>query len=376
MDTIGRMNYIRKHWRGELSLAVSFWVNYVAFELLWRIPCYFLTGRKPYLSPIQTARFSLILLALYLITYPWRVVGVCRACRRHWRNNPRRFWPITVSAVVVISVLLTIMIHILALPAYQAFFGRAFFKDPLAQYTLTMKENGTLIHLEGTLGYGISRDVQQLIGRYPGVRGIILDTPGGWAYEGRQLGWLVCRHHLSTYSIQGCYSAGITAFLAGRERYFARYADMYFHLPEMDIQYAGWILNSEQILRDDLKMFAPNGFQASFVERVFSEIKEKECWVPTEQDLLDGGVIHGVIDLEELLPGGWQDGEPQVAVGITPEYLEREAERKEQFKTLWEKEKQLKELEARVEELEAESTVLESTVERLELWIGAEGEGD
>ena len=22
------MNYIRKHWRGELSLAVSFWVNF------------------------------------------------------------------------------------------------------------------------------------------------------------------------------------------------------------------------------------------------------------------------------------------------------------------------------------------------------------
>lgn len=298
------MNYFKKHWKGQLSLALSFWINYLSVAILFRVISFFLTGRKAYLSPIQAARFSLILLVVFLVTYPWRIVGLWRSTNNHSKKYGASASVITVRFIVIVGVLLTIPIQIVAIPAYKFAFKRSFFKDPHAQYTLTLKQDDTLIHFEGSMGYGLSQDVSRIITSNPGIKGIILDTTGGRSYEGRQLAKLIGKYDLDTYSLKHCVSAGTIAFLAGNKRYLADESYLLFHLPVLEDHYLGWDFNVEEIMENDFTKFADNGIQQSFIDKLLAETKINDYWIPTKQELLDAGVIHKVLNSEsnEITP--------------------------------------------------------------------------
>ena len=77
------MNYIGKHWRGELSLGMAFGVNI----FLVGIALVFAVGLPPALfpkaPPLVFYSVSIFLIAnRYLIIFPWQLVGVWRTCNR------------------------------------------------------------------------------------------------------------------------------------------------------------------------------------------------------------------------------------------------------------------------------------------------------
>ena len=52
----------------------------------------------------------------------------------------------------------------------------------------------------------------------------------------------------------------------------------------------------KEILKNDYQMYSSKDIESSFIKRIFTELETKEYWIPTEQDMLDSGVIHGIID--------------------------------------------------------------------------------
>lgn len=80
------INYITKHWRGELSLAISFWVNLVLINGIFS----FLPIEKAiaYAYPPTVAGIILIFnLFWYFTIYPWQIVGVIRVGNRYVAEN-------------------------------------------------------------------------------------------------------------------------------------------------------------------------------------------------------------------------------------------------------------------------------------------------
>ena len=65
----------------------------------------------------------------------------------------------------------------------------AFIKDN--NYRLTLERNDTLIHLQGELNWGVSKEVSKILKYNLGIEGIILDSTGGRIYEGRELAKLI-----------------------------------------------------------------------------------------------------------------------------------------------------------------------------------------
>ena len=206
-----------------------------------------------------------------------------------------------VYIVVIIGIALTIFSNITALPAYKLFFKRSFYEDDMAQYTLELLKNNTLLHMKGSMGYGLSKDVKKLISENPGIKGIVLDTTGGRAYEGRQLAKLISHYDLDTYSLACCASAGTMPFLAGKKRYLTNECILVFHRAKMEVEYLDRKFDAGHIQRKDYELYPSQEIDRVFFEKVISELVNNEYWIPTMQELLDAHVIDGIVEVRDII---------------------------------------------------------------------------
>lgn len=234
------VNYIQKHWRGELSLAVSFWINLLLINFVIRLVEKLLFYNEVIKNPVIAARVSFVYAAFaLLIIYPWQFVGLWRACNYRIKTGGKRFWARATQVLVVLGFICTLSNLNLSWPIYKDFFRIGFQKDEYGNYTLKLEKNNTLIHLQGGLCFGVSKDVTKLLKKYPEVEGIILDSYGGRIYEGRELAKIISTYGLDTYSLKGCYSAATTAFIAGKNRFLGIGANLAFHQYKMGYKNLG-----------------------------------------------------------------------------------------------------------------------------------------
>jgi hypothetical protein len=96
--TAKKRNNLNRHWRGELSLSVAFWINYVALGVI-----YFAIGKIMESNQVGDSvgkPFMLILLPIII----WQCVGA-------WRSAGTRggFWGVAVKGCVAIGILETVV---------------------------------------------------------------------------------------------------------------------------------------------------------------------------------------------------------------------------------------------------------------------------
>ena len=297
-----KISYIRKHWRGQLSLAVSFWINLFLLNIVILLFWALLGYGEILKNPVISARVIIIFMALYLlIIYPWQFIGLWRSCNRHIKINGKRFWARTAQVLVVLSLIVSLGNLRYYWPIYRSSFQIAFVKDSeCGNYTLTLEKNNTLLHLQGGLGYGVSKDVSKILKANPKVEGIILDSIGGYIYEGRELAKLISAYGLDTYSIKGCYSAATIAFIAGEKRFLAMGANLAYHQYK---SYEGFdkFGDMEEEQEEDLLCFEQRGVKSEFLKKMFGATPD-DLWYPTIDEMIDAGVIHGIVNPSDLLP--------------------------------------------------------------------------
>lgn len=287
-------NYLRRHWNGECSLTLSFWVN---FLLLFCVLNYLeIFTLPPYLHGERMVIASVIsfFVMARLVIYPWQVVGVIRACERSMKNRTDRTWAIIAEGVVVLSFAVTL---VATFSNYQSLLAYRNSLRPLAisttahAYSLNLIQHDTLIHLRGQLDIGIVAAVAELLAKHPQVSGIILDSGGGQIYQGRGLARLIRENKLTTYSLNKCASACTTAFIAGTTRTLSDQAKLGFHqyknetvLPLIDIE-------AEQ--NKDRAWFRAQGISPAFLRKMFDRPPDKMWW-PEVDELLNAGVVHKI----------------------------------------------------------------------------------
>ncbi|TLP53487.1 MULTISPECIES: hypothetical protein [Pseudomonas] len=84
--TAPRRSYLSRHWRGELSLTRTFWLNGVAVRLLFdalATPQVETLLGNPSRDPIDSAYLAGVLIGISLILWLWQLVGLWRCARRH-----------------------------------------------------------------------------------------------------------------------------------------------------------------------------------------------------------------------------------------------------------------------------------------------------
>ncbi len=202
-------NYLLTHWRGQQSLAWSFWVNLVGVRVLT-------FNVQSALSPAEGQDYShqgfLVISATLLfhgLLLLWQLVGVVRAAERDFatRGNMALVWAAQLGAV-----LMFILSAVYALGAMQWLLVSPVEEDPLtrmarehaSQYQLEVTSSGSQLNIEGSIESGITRAVRELLQSHPLIRQVKLASPGGNVYEGRALAKLFREHQLDTRAQAHC----------------------------------------------------------------------------------------------------------------------------------------------------------------------------
>jgi len=180
-------------------------------------------------------------------------------------------------------------------------FSIAFGPDKFTNYEISLINEHSFLHLQGMLGWGISSDVKTLLVENKQIVGIILDSPGGRVYESRKLAELIFEFNLDTYSLKGCESACVTAFIAGENRYLAEDANLGFHNYTTGSSLIDDKVDMQHEMENDFEIYRRQGVEEIFLKTIVANTS-KNMWYPTFNTMLNDGIIHGLIDPSEILP--------------------------------------------------------------------------
>ena len=284
----GDGNYLLRHWRGDLPLGLSYWVNTVLVGAL--LP---LVGRALLSQRFDdgsgslraTSAMMLAVAATGVAVQVWSVVGTVRSAARH----PRRGG----------NVVLAVLAMLLAAGAFvntvrevteswlngqaQELFELARGHDRLPPVDVQVAADGRSLLLLGPLGSGSAERVDAALARAPGVRLVHLSSPGGRVYEAARIAEAIRRRGLDTYVDGLCASACTVALMAGRDRGATPNARIGFHRAS----FAG-----VDVLQGDplAAVYREAGASPAFLARVAST-SSRDIWYPTPRELVDNHVI-------------------------------------------------------------------------------------
>lgn len=294
------MLYIKKHWNGELSLSTSFWISIFIVNIVISLLEVLLLNFPITNNPVTISQISLIYSFVVLVfVYPWQMVGLWRSASRYSIELNKSFWSIIIKVLIVLGFLGTLGNLTNSWKEYEGLYQIGFAKDKHAGYRVSLVNDNAMIYLRGSLGFGISKEVSKVLSDNPNIKGIILDSIGGWIYEGRELSKIILINNLDTYTIKGCYSACVTAFISGNKRFLAKGANIGFH--QYNMAYEGLVpyfdMSYEQ--EKDLNIYKRQGVSQRFLDKMF-RAKHDDLWYPTIDEMLDASVIHKVVDPSSL----------------------------------------------------------------------------
>ncbi|MCE5341230.1 MAG: hypothetical protein LLF92_08915 [Planctomycetaceae bacterium] len=291
------LNYISMHWRGELPLSVSFLVNGLWPNLALSVLNVLLNNGYIDNPVVGMHIFIFCFVFCIFVLYPWQIIGIWRSAEKRIEKSGKYFWSRCIQIIILLRIVCFLVAIHSKMPAYKDNFLCILHLNEKA--SLTLEKDNTIIHLQGRLGFGNSKDVSNILKTNPGIDGIILDSIGGRSYEGRELARIISDYNLNTYSFEQCLSAATTAFIGGRHRYLGPGAVMGFH--KCGLEYGrkdifGY-LEKENV--KDMLIFKKHGINEEFTKKSHAS---DVLWYPTTKELLNAGVIHGIVneDLKEI----------------------------------------------------------------------------
>ena len=300
--------FVRNHLAGKLSLAVSFWVNFLFLSFAYYLVEPALLGPlrdRPMLFFAGTIAFLSITVG---VVFPWQVIGVLRCADNHYKNNHDPVLLRTVQGVVLVAGL-SALVHLLESAQTLTVYARQLEERDVerstpVRYVLEISPNGRWLNIDGTLDHGITRDVRDLLASDGTIEGVVLSSTGGMIYEGRGLAHAIEELALATYVFSECSSACATAFMGGKTRFLGPHAKLGFHRYKFEgthlRQFAG-IYDVEAEQGKDLAFYERQGVSEQFQQMIFSR-PPQEIWFPRHDLLLSSGVAHTIITSAEPPP--------------------------------------------------------------------------
>jgi hypothetical protein len=228
--------YPVRHWRGELSPGVSWWLNCV----LLTVAVWFGGPRVALalgvLDPDTALRFTgaLAVNATVAGLVPlWQLVGLWRSAARRVAADgaPGRWSRGRWGQVAGVVFTAFVAGRGLTAAAESAISARVAYAIGPYAYSVRLLPGGREIELRGGIGFGVARELAALADASPGVRRVRLNSGGGALSEARRLRDVIAARRLDTITTTGCSSACVSAFIGGRFRYLQRGAPMGLHLP-------------------------------------------------------------------------------------------------------------------------------------------------
>lgn len=284
-------NYFVRHWRGELSLPVSYWLNGWGTTLLLTALIYVANKVLDDVSLRAAASAAIGLNTLLLLATCWSSVGTWRSAGYHVSRGGAGGWAVTVQFLVVIGAIGTVTNFFLyVLPQMKEHTLIALDRDPMGHIDATLSRDGRSIMLSGAVGSGSVGRLEAALDRAPEVTTVMLESGGGRIEEAVRIARLIRERKLNTYVESHCESACTLILLAGTDRAATTQARIGFHRassvgknPELDAAV------TEEMIHE----YREAGLSDDFLARI-RETSADDMWYPTRDELLAAHVVSRV----------------------------------------------------------------------------------
>ena len=192
-----------------------------------------------------------------LALFAWQTRGGLRSLNRHLDRGPHLVPYLAGLMALLICMVLTALPHLDRLARQQAV--------PLPDWQARVGDvtlAGDQVILRGEIDFAMLDTLRQVLKDAPGVREVLLDSPGGRVHAARGIALMVTDRGLDTRVERICASACTLIFIAGTERKVAPGGKLGFH---------AYSLLSSQVLANpveeqakDRKLFESRGVAPGF----------------------------------------------------------------------------------------------------------------
>ncbi len=287
-------SFIMAHWRGEYSLAFSYWIVSFLTNLSVLVVTFiiseYLDSQNAYNPLLLWVGNVLIWAFLISITF-WHIVGTWRSADRFSADPHRKntLW----GGVAKFFLIMGGIKMIGQLPTVYRDLGElsqmAFFNDSsIPDYKLTVTEGGKEIKLEGGFKYGLSQDLKRLMLSAPSARIVNLESVGGRIAMGEEIAKVIEEYNFGTVSNSGCFSACTIAFLAGKERFLGIDGRLGFHAGAFAGVESSESKSGEYAIYRGLT--AKYGTSSAFIRKILATPHDK-MWYPDRDELVKERII-------------------------------------------------------------------------------------
>lgn len=229
-----RPGYFARHWRGEMSLVRSYWVNNIVVAMPL---AFLLTGLMTWISvkgdSLQVSAIVLLVgVPLLMSLDVWCIVGAWRAATNYLRDGGSGLWGWLARVTLVLGTLqLALSIVLGFLPSLGEYWSMARGVDPLGQAKFTVSADGRSMRLDGVIGMGDGERMRQLLASEAAkdIKRVELASPGGRVREAERMAAAMKAGGHASRAVGTCASACTLVFLAGQPRHMTGTGELGFH---------------------------------------------------------------------------------------------------------------------------------------------------
>jgi hypothetical protein len=298
-----RANYLARHWRGELSLPVSYWLNGLLVLLAataagLTFSSFVQSSQVTAGAPMAAALTCFTIVIVLLST--WQMVGIWRSATRYSASG-KAFWGTAAKIVVVLGAIRSVVdLGGMSFPIITEHMSIAMGDPRMGEHKFRLLRDGTELEFVGGIKTGTAKEFERMLDAASQVRVVHLNSFGGRLSEADLMASEVRKRRLITYVSDRCESACTHVFLAGRERWIGERGKIGFHqpnIPGLEANVASELVEKER--KDLLSM----GLPSDFVTKALSTPSDK-IWRPTSDELLAARVISGISDASRFASSG------------------------------------------------------------------------
>ncbi|HWL19427.1 MAG TPA: hypothetical protein VNS33_07170 [Bradyrhizobium sp.] len=297
----GWQNYFARHWRGELSLPVSYWVNGTLGGLIagfFVIAVGAVTHRQGEAQPLVWL-ISLCAIWLFIVVSAiWQGVGIWRSAT-HYRQGGRRFWGGVAKALMVLGALqVVVSFFTVATPQIAGIFEIVTGDSRVGPHRFRVLAYGEMLDFSGGITFGVAKEMEGFLNAMANVKTVRLNSVGGRILEAQRMADLIKARRLATFVEKDCLSACTIVFLGGADRAILPGARLGFHQPA----FRGMTAADRGIaIANEERRLQGFGLSRAFAERA-NRAEPNSMWFPDNDELVREHVVTRVVAVNPVAP--------------------------------------------------------------------------
>jgi len=279
--------YIAKHWRGQLSLPVSFWLNsllasLIAFLIVAAINASIAGSLDPVLVLLAIVSMYCILMTITV----WQVTGTWRAAENYKKRTGRWGWTVAAQIAVIVVVFQLVKPFTDGMEQIVDFVAIATETDQASAFEVGLKGDSDL-HINGYIAFKLVDEFDKYISQSNDIKSVHLSSAGGRLGPALHISNLIRARQINTFADTGCYSACTIVFIGGKDRVVTVGTKLGFHRGSM----AGATdADMRSIQAEERNYLLARGVPRSFIRKAYNTPSDR-MWYPTYRELMKANIV-------------------------------------------------------------------------------------